>query len=93
MSDITSKLLYPEEQKVFLLIQDGCYKHSIHKAAGYTPTYSYLSRVIDKFERRGLITTDKRGRIKMIFLTEKGKKLKKLYKQIEVLLCQMENKK
>lgn len=40
-------------------------------------SYTYIAKLLKQFEDKGYINTDRQGRKKVIFLTEKGKKVKR----------------
>lgn len=55
--------------------QTGNYPSEIAKATGCT--YSHTVRLIQRMEEKNLLTSKKKGRRKMLELTEKGKKVAK----------------
>lgn len=55
-------------------------------------TYSHTVKVLKEFERDGWVTFEKRSRIKIVHLTEKGKQIKSLCEQLITLLPRSEIK-
>ena len=55
-----------------LAIKDGTYIHQIHRKINMIGVYS-MYKIQRVFEENGLIRTEKKGRTRYIYLTEKGK--------------------
>lgn len=81
--------LFLRNKPAFILMKiysctNKCYASTIAKEVDCT--YSHTVRIIQIFEKKKLLTFEKKGRIKTIHLTKKGKKiaetLKKLITQI-----------
>jgi DNA-binding MarR family transcriptional regulator len=49
-------------------------------------TYSHIVKVLTKFEKQGLVTFEKQGRLKYLALTKKGYEVAELIEKIKNLL-------
>ena len=45
-------------------------------------TYSHTIKLLDEFQRLGLVKFEKRGRIKLVYLTELGEKVLKSVEEV-----------
>ena len=76
--------------KLFEELEDKTYKSKIEanlfKKYGKSPTYGSLTRMMLLFKDLEFIRTEKLGRIQLIYLTEKGNKMKKLLNEINNLM-------
>lgn len=54
-------------------------------------TYSHTVRILQKFEKKGLVDSDKKGRRKMIELTEDGEEVAEKLGDLMHTLTQAEN--
>ena len=85
--EITKKqrlIFYPAPFKIFLLIKDNDYASTISKKADIT--YSHCEKLIKLFESFKLLKKNKEGRIKRVFLTQKGKDFQDIIRKILELL-------
>jgi len=77
--------LFLRNKPAFILIkihscQDRCYASTISKEVDCT--YSHTVRIIQIFEKQGLLFFEKKGRIKTIKLSKKGKKIAETLKKL-----------
>jgi len=79
-------MLYPKQVEVLLNITEkgNLYVSIIVKKVNCN--YLWCSKTLRKFNKLGLVTFEKAGRIKYVYLTEKGKKLQSLYSEIKEVL-------
>jgi DNA-binding MarR family transcriptional regulator len=84
MSENIEKLQFGTILKMFReLSEEG----NIHNyALKWKLTYSTVRKNIYEFERLGFITTEKNGRQMLVKLTDSGRKLSLLFKQINNIL-------
>lgn len=70
-------LIFRDKQaKLILMLADGSrewYLSSLAKSAAVT--YIHTSRFVGRCEKLGIIDSERHGKIKRIFLTEKGKSI------------------
>jgi len=83
-SDV-AKLLFHD--KPYLLLKTLYYDHSNSYAAMIAKradcSYSYITKLIAKMERYGLVKTEDTKHKRMIHLTDKGKKIFELMRQVK----------
>lgn len=72
--------------KILAEIDDGTYITKLFKNTNTDISYSHLVKSITELEKLGLVETEKKGRVAIIRLTNNGKKVKELIKELEVIL-------
>ncbi len=80
--------------KIVLIAQSSNILISLNSEKGYSAklyrdlacTNCYMSRVLEKFRKAGLITIEKKGRTKSVEMTEKGKRITNHLKKIVRLI-------
>jgi predicted transcriptional regulator len=80
--------LFLRNKPAFILMKihacsSKCYASNIAKEVDCT--YSHTVRIIQQLEKEGLLTFDKMGRIKTIFLTKRGKDISETLKKLITL--------
>ena len=81
------KLMFKSKPLLLLLsLRDGP-KYATIISKRIDCTYSHTIKLLDEFEKLGLVKFEKRGRIKLVYLTNEGEKV---LKGVEELLKRIE---
>lgn len=81
-------LLKDEKIKILEYLENNekSYPYFIYRNNISLLSYAVLERTLKLFEKLGLIITEKKGRTKYLYITEKGKKFLKKYRELCNLL-------
>ena len=79
---------FPRWVETLLFIANNNSTYAIQVSKKINVTYSHLVTLVREFERIGLITAEKTGRIKYLIITEKGKNMAKNLQMANQLLLE-----
>ena len=73
-------LLFTTSPKVIYLFREGDTRTTLMKKT--KSTYSHICKIINGFEDKGIMGSEKRGRETLLHLSEKGKQIQDLIRPI-----------
>jgi len=88
---LTKLFLHTKPAKILLELKDGP-KYATIVAKKVDCTYSHTVKLLDFFNDFGLVEFEKKGRIKMIKLTDKGEELAKAIQNLVSTISSLRKK-
>lgn len=76
--------LFRKAAEILMVIEDGVNLNQIERSLEYS--YAWIFKMVNLFEKEGIVTTEKCGRNRLIYLTKKGKDIKSEIKKIKELI-------
>ena len=82
MSEVLRTLLHEKPAMMLVLLRRKEKNYATSLAKSTDCTYSHTMKILDVFEKNGLIKSEKKGRVRYIYLTEKGEKVAELLDEL-----------